>query len=71
MKVTVIIEPEEVNEGDWGAEVVVTKENVVSLYQLMTVYTQATKGADFFVDDVYAVLNGTYYGGRDELLSGS
>jgi hypothetical protein len=54
MKVTVVIEPEEANEGDFGCTVTVSKENVVLLDQLMDVYLNAANGAGWYVENVGA-----------------
>jgi hypothetical protein len=54
MKVTVVMEPEEANEGDFGCTVMVSKSDVLLLDQLMDVYLTASKGAGWHVENVGA-----------------
>ena len=63
MKVSVMIEPEEKNEGEYGATVAVIKENVVSLNQLVEVYLMAAKGAGWYVDDIVAYAGAQEFNG--------
>jgi len=44
-KVTIMIEPEEDHEGEFGYTSMYTQENVVYLDQLNFLYTQAARGA--------------------------
>ena len=56
-KVTILIEPEEEHEGSYGHTTLVTKEGIVTLNQLVDLYTYATSGAGWYVDKIGAVVN--------------
>ena len=55
--VTITITPEADHEGDFGWNTVITRENVVTLDQLVDTYLYAAKGAGWDVDRVGAVLD--------------
>jgi len=55
MKVTVMIEPEEGTEGEFGNTIVATKTGVVQLNSLVDVYLSATRGAGWDVDNLGAI----------------
>ena len=51
-KVTIIIEPEEENEGEFGYTTMLTQENVVFLYQLNMLFTNAARGRGWIVEEL-------------------
>jgi len=54
-KVTILIEPEEEHEGEYGHTTMVTKENVVTINKLLDVYLYATRGGSWEVERIGAV----------------
>ena len=55
MKVTVMIEPEEETEGEFGSTIVATKTGVFHLNSLVDVYLSATRGAGWDVESIGAI----------------
>jgi len=51
-KVTIMIEPEEDHEGEFGYTSMYTQENVVFLDQLTSLYTQAARGAGWHLEEL-------------------
>ena len=54
-KVTVLIEPEDQYEGDYGHTTMASRTGVVSLDQLVDIYRYAANGAGWEVDGVGVV----------------
>ena len=51
-KVTIMIEPEEDHESEFGYTSYYTQENVVYLDQLNALYTNAARGAGWIVEEL-------------------
>ena len=51
-KVTIMIEPEEDHEGEFGYTLRNVQENVVCLDQLNALYTNAARGAGWIVEEL-------------------
>ena len=52
-KVTILIEPEDNNEGAYGHITLVVKENVVTTGDLECIFQKATAGGGWIVDKVH------------------
>lgn len=51
-KVTIIIEPEEENEGEFGYTTMLTQDGVVFLDQINTLFTNAARAGGWIVEEL-------------------
>ena len=51
-KVTIIIEPEEENEGEFGYTTMLTQDGVVFLDQINTLFTNAARAGGWVVEEL-------------------